>query len=90
MPPDELDDEERALLEKHRAAKAKKAEEDKEVWIKGGDKEAAIPYSKARKWLQDNFGIDLDQEPEQEPDAKPGEGEPGEAGKVQRFGRRVS
>lgn len=90
--PEELDDEERALLEKHRAERRKAEEQDKETWIRQGDNEAAVPYSKAKGWLQKTFGIDLDEEPVQEPpeskpkpDAKPG-------GEVKRFvsGRRVS
>lgn len=87
---DELDDEERVLLEKHRAERKRLAEEDKETWIRQGDNEAAVPYSKAKGWLQKTFGIDLDEEPVQDapdatkPDAKPG-------GEVKRFvsGRRV-
>jgi hypothetical protein len=62
---DELDDEERALLDEHRAAKAAKAEDEREVWIRQGDREASVPYSKARKWLGETFGIDLDEEPVQ-------------------------
>lgn len=92
--PDELDDEERALLEKHRAAKKKAAEDDHEVWIRKDDgSEAAVPYSKAKGWLQKTFGIDLDDEPKQtEPDAAPGRPESGEKpGEVRRFaGRRMA
>ena len=62
---DDLDDEERALLDEHRAAKAAKAEDEREVWIRQGDREASVPYSKARKWLGETFGIDLDEEPVQ-------------------------
>jgi hypothetical protein len=88
---DELDDEERAAVEKIRAEKKKKAEDDKEVWIKNPDgSEAAVPWSKGRAWLQKTFGIDLDEEPVQEPDAKPGQPEGGDSDKPVRFGRRVS
>ena len=90
---DELDEEERALLEKHRADKRKAAEEDKEVWIKQGDNEAAVPYSKGREWLQRTFGIDLDAEPEQEPEGgtKPKPAAKPEGAEVKRFaGRRIS
>lgn len=90
---DELDAEERALLEKHRADKKKAAESDHEVWIRQGDNEAAVPYSKAKKWLQETFGIDLDDEPKQgQPDAAPGQPESGQPPEgVRRFaGRRVS
>jgi hypothetical protein len=90
---DELDAEERALLDKHRADKKKQAESDHEVWIRQGENEAAVPYSKARNWLQKTFGIDLDDEPKQEqPGADPGRPESGQSDEgVRRFGgRRVS
>ena len=91
---DELDDEERALLEQHRAAKRAAAEDEREVWIKQGDNEAAVPWGKAVGWLQRTFGIDLEQEPVQdapEPKAKP-KADPEPGGEVKRFvsGRRVS
>ena len=89
--PDELDDEERALLEKHRAEKKRAAEEDKETWIRQGDNEAVVPYSKVKGWLQKTFGIDLDEEPVQDP-PEPAKPKPaGEGGEVKRFvsGRRV-
>lgn len=93
MAADELDDEERALLDQHRAKKKQAAADDKEVWIRQGDNEAAVPYSKAKKWLQDTFGIDLDDEPTQEqPDAQPGQPQQaGQSAAVRRFaGRRDS
>jgi hypothetical protein len=93
MAADELDDEERALLDQHRAKKRKDAEADREVWIRQGDNEAALPYSKARGWVQRTFGIDLDDEPVQEqPDAAPGSTQTPAADEgVRRFGgRRVS
>jgi len=90
---DELDDEERALLEEHRAAKAAKTEDDRETWIKSGDREASVSYSKARKFIQETFGIDLDEEPVQDPDGKAAaKAKPKAApddGNVTRFGRRV-
>jgi hypothetical protein len=88
--PDDLDEEERALLEKHRAEKKRAADEDKETWIRQGDNEAAVPYSKAKGWLQKTFGIDLDEEPVQDAPEKPkADDKPG--GEVKRFvsGRRV-
>lgn len=91
MADDDLDAEERALLEQHRAKKKKASENDKEVWIRQGEDEAAIPYSKARTWLQQKFGIDLDDEPTQEqPDAQPGQPQQGQqSAAVRRFaGRR--
>ena len=89
--PDELDDEERALLEKHRAAKKKAAEDDRDVWIREGDHEASVPYSKARKWLQEKFGIDLDAEPVQDPEGSPDPKPDETPERVVRFGgRRIS
>ena len=94
MPEEQLDPEERALLEKHRADKKKQAESDHEVWIRKDDgSEAAVPYSKARTWLQKTFGIDLDDEPKQgQPDPAPGQPQGGQGDEgVRRFGgRRVS
>jgi hypothetical protein len=90
---DELDDEERALLETHRAKKRKAAETQREVWIRQGDNEAAIPYDKALVWLRKTFGIDLDDEPVQDqPDTPPGQPQSGQAAEgVTRFGgRRIS
>lgn len=87
---DELDDEERALLKKHRDAKAKAKADDRAVWIRQGDHEAEVPYSKAQSWLREKFGIDLDKEEVQDPDGDddqaPDDGKPGT---VRRFGRRV-
>ena len=93
MATEDLDEEEAALLAKHRADKRKAAEEDKETWIRQGDNEAAVPYSKAKEWLQRTFGIDLDAEPVQEPtEPKPKAKAEGEGDPVKRFvaGRRVS
>ena len=66
---DELDDEERAILEKHRASKNR---DNFRVKIRQGDNEAELPYRKAREWLGKTFGIDLDEvEPQdEEPDAE--------------------
>lgn len=49
------------------------ADEDFEVEITDGDRRARVPYGKAKKWLQDTFGIDLaeDTGEEPEPDEKP-------------------
>ena len=92
----DLDPEEQALLDKHRAAKAKKRaeEDDRETWIRRGENEATVPYHKAKKFLADAFGIDLDDEPAQDPPGKDdgkdddddGEGKT----RTVRFGRRVS
>lgn len=91
---DELDDEERALLEKHR--KAKRAERDKAdddrravLWHSDGSG-AEVPYSKAKKWLQGKFGIDLDDEPVQDvgEDEKPADDEEPAKVRPAHFGRR--
>ena len=69
------------------AEEEKREQEEKdrfEVEIGSEGNYARVPYEKARTWLQDKFGIDLDKEPKQEPD----EGKPDE--KPVRFGRRVS
>jgi hypothetical protein len=52
-----------ALTEK---ANAKDPEPDFEMEIYDGPKGARVPYSKGRKWLQDNFNIDLDPDPASE------------------------
>lgn len=44
-------------------AKEPEPSEDFEMEIYDGPKGARIPYSKGRKYLQDNFGIDLDPDP---------------------------
>lgn len=103
MAGDELSDDERELIRQHReaaAAAAREGEADLRVWIRSDDgNEADIPYSKGRRWLQDKFGIDLDDEPAQDPAADAGKGkgkapaDPGPAapgGEVRRFGRRMA
>lgn len=65
--------------------KREKEEKDRfEVEIGSEGNYARVPYEKARTWLQSKFGIDLDEEPKQEPDAEPA------ADKGLRFGRKVS
>lgn len=68
------------------------ADDDFEVEITDGDRRARVPYSKARKWLGDTFGIDLAEDTGDEPDEP--EGKPVRAVKddqPRRFGgRRVS
>jgi hypothetical protein len=68
------------------------ADDDFEVEITDGERRARVPYSKARKWLGDTFGIDLDDtsqdddDPEGKPAVRAVKDEPG-----RRFGgRRVS
>jgi hypothetical protein len=64
--------------------KREKEEKDRfEVEIGSDGNYARLPYEKGRSWLQKTFGIDLDEEPRQEPeDEKP-------ADKGVRFGRKV-
>lgn len=65
--------------------KREKEEKDRfEVEIGSEGQYARVPYEKAKSWLQKTFGIDLDEEPKQEPD----EGKTDE--KPVRFGRRIS
>lgn len=86
----DYDDEELELIRQHREKKASAAAADKEVWIKQGDNEAAVPYSKGRSWLQKTFGIDLDDEPVNDaPDPEGKQGQPAAAPKAVQFGRRV-
>ena len=85
--------EERAELEARLAADDADDEDDFEVTIKDGDKSLTGPYRKAKQWARDNFGIDLDAEPKQDPDeaeppAKGGKAT-GTEGKVTAFQRRV-
>ena len=74
---DELSEDERAIVAKHRekaAAERTAADADLRVWLRNSDgAEAEVPYGKGRGWLQKNFGIDLDEEPVQdEPDEPKG------------------
>lgn len=96
---DDLDDEERELLAKHRAERAKQQADDFEIEV--GDKDgnyARIPYSKGRNWLRAR-GIEIDDELEEDPgegdEGKPaakGKGQAKEGGNVRAFraGRRIS
>lgn len=66
--------------------KREKEERDRfEVEIGSEGQYARVPYEKARTWLQKTFGIDLDAEEKQEPEAEGGKDD-----KPVRFGRRVS
>jgi hypothetical protein len=67
------------------------ADDDFEVEIEDGGKRARVPYSKARKWLGDTFGIDLDDtSQDDETEDKPA-GKAKDSDTVRRFGgRRVS
>lgn len=48
------------------------ADDDFEVEIEDNGKRARVPYSKARRWLGDTFGIDLAEKTDDGPDeAKP-------------------
>ena len=83
MPKDELagtglDDDEIELIKARR--KQRKEEDEREIWVKDGDKEARLPYSAGRNWLK-RWGFDLEDEsaapePEPEPVAAAPEPEP--------------
>jgi hypothetical protein len=62
---------ERAELEAKLAADDQDDDNDYEIEIRDGDKATRIPYSKGRSWLQKNFGIDLDPEPDSDEPADP-------------------
>ena len=87
---DELDDEERAILEKHRKEKAAKnaaAESELfvEIWDEGG-RGARVPYAKGKSWLQKTFGIDADDlKPEED---APADDEPAAKVRPAHFGGR--
>jgi hypothetical protein len=85
-----LSPEQRAELERQ-LAEDDASEDDFEVEIRDGDKSTRVPYSKAKKWLGETFGIDLDDTSQDDPEL---EGKPKakpEGGEVRRFGgRRVS
>lgn len=67
------------------------ADDDFEVEITDGDRRARVPYSKARKWLGDTFGIDLAEDTGDEPDEPESKPAAKSGGEVRRFGgRRVS
>ena len=61
---------ERAELEAKLAADDQDDDNDYEIEIRDGDKATRIPYSKGRSWLQKNFGIDLDPEPDADDEPK--------------------
>ena len=64
----DLDDEELELIRKMR--RANKAEQETEIWLRDGDKEARLPYGQGRNWLK-KYGFllgDDDLAPEPEPE----------------------
>ncbi len=91
---DELDEEERALLDKHRQEKAKKqqaadAELQVEIWDESG-RGARLPYAKGRSWLAKTFGIDADELKPQDEEQAPEDGEPGKVRPAYFGGKRQS
>lgn len=96
---DDLDDEERQIIEKHRAERAKQRSEDFEIEVGDGEGNyARIPYSKGRNWLRSK-GIEIDDEPEQDDDDEPGDpkrktgsqkAKQGDNVRAFRSGRRIS
>lgn len=87
MANEELDDDERELIRKHRASRDREQFRVRIRDDKGN--EADLPYHKGKTWLQKIFGIDLDAEDKQDEDG--GKGGDGGDGTVKRFqsGRRV-
>lgn len=84
-----LTPEQRAALQKQLDDDAA-ADDDFEVEIRDGDSSTRLPYSKAKKWLGEKFGIDLDDTSQ---DDDPEDDKPVRAVKAEprRFGaRRVS
>jgi hypothetical protein len=64
-----LSAEEKAQLDALTAkANEPEPDDDFEMEIYDGPKGARVPYRKGRKWLQDNFNIDLDPNPGNEAD----------------------
>lgn len=85
--PDDLTDDERELLEKHRKAKqAKQRETDSQLraWIRSPDgHEAELPFDKAADWLKKSFGLNLGDEPVQDdPGDVPDDEEPAKPRKL--------
>jgi hypothetical protein len=86
-----LNDDEKSLLDKLLKKQDEPDDDDFEVELWNGDKGAKLPFSKARKFLSDAFGVDLGEPPdagEAEGDGKDKTAD--DDGKVTRFGRRVS
>ncbi len=70
---DELDDEERELLKKHREQRAAaKAKEDAGkrvvIWHPDGSG-AEVSFADGARWLKDKFGIGMDEVPENDEEA---------------------
>lgn len=91
-----LSKEERAELEQRLRDDDAEGDDDYEVEIGTGDNYTRVPYSKAKSWLQKTFGIDLDEQPQDDTPEDKGKGKGGGKdssgpGEVRRFaGRRVS
>ncbi len=77
MASDELDEEERELLRKHREKRAQaRAQEESSLRVSIWDESGAgaeLTYAKAKKFLA-KFGIDLDEEPVQDEESDDEEG----------------
>ena len=86
----ELDDEERALIEKRRASRQR---DDRVVRIRDDHgNEAEGPLSELGGWIRRTFSLDVEAEPVQDEDAPaPKKGKAGADETVKRFaGRRIS
>jgi hypothetical protein len=87
-----MTEEQRKELEKRLADDAAEEQFEREYEVEIGKEGnyARVPYSKAKKFLQDTFGIDLDDEaPQDAPAAKEGAAPKGTSNTV-RFGRTVA
>jgi len=85
----ELDDEERALIEKRRMSRQR---DDRVVRIRDDHgNEAEGPLSELRGWISRTFNLDVEDEPVQEETPPKGKGKGGAEDTVKRFaGRRIS
>lgn len=81
-----LDDDEIELIKQRR--KQRREEDEREVWIKDGEKEIRMPWSIGRGWAR-KWGFDLeDEEAAPEPEPEPEEDDEDKPKRV-RFGGRT-
>ena len=82
--------EQRAELEKQ-LREDDEAVDDFEIEIGSGDSYARLPYSRGRKFLQEKFGVDLPEKPEQDDadESKAKGGKQQQGGQVRAFQRRI-
>lgn len=75
-----LTDDQQKQLDELIAMRDAPDDEDFEIEIRNGDKSARIPYHKGRRYLQQHFGIDLD-EPPADDTGEPGDDTADDTGK---------